>query len=506
MMFFLVALFFVVSLVAGLANDQAAAMAELWGQIGIESTPCATSGVVCDGNDVLSIDVQRDTAKKPNAVLPSSLTSLTALQQLILDGVDLADVPAYIGRLTALTELQMNGNRLVTLPSQVGHLTALTIASFHTNELAAVPSQLGLLTGLVELDLSYNLLRAVPSQVGRLNLRTLYLNVNWLAAIPSELNRLTALTHLELNDNSRLVGQLPGGFGGLTQLEYFDVSSTQLSGSFSGGGPLERECQFSRSFVECASVPAHCGCSGRRVGDDCEHAVAVNGSAAFANDGATTCDGCGACEVVADVWFRWRAPCAAAVTVDTCGIAGDTRLALYRNACPAGDAPDLAGRCDDFGAQCELGERAVVDVAAGDSLVIRVGAADDNVPPLAGMLDISFVCVTGGMETRMMGTNGEIATKMETESGTATEKTGESASATETESGSQASVPRDDTAIIAGAVGGSIAALLLVGGLVLWRRRKVAAPSAAAPASEYASLGAVPRPGGEYSSSLSALA
>jgi hypothetical protein len=90
------------------------------------------------------------------------------------------------------------------------------------------------------------------------------------------------------------------------------------------------------------------------------------------NDGAgTVC--------AKDVWFRHTATCSGTLTIETCGAATfDTRLAVYTGStCPT--STTVPAGCDDSTAGCAgNGGRVELNVTAGSTWLIRVGA------PVAG--------------------------------------------------------------------------------------------------------------------------
>jgi hypothetical protein len=93
---------------------------------------------------------------------------------------------------------------------------------------------------------------------------------------------------------------------------------------------------------------------------------------AACNDGAGTV-------FAKDVWFRHTATCSGTLTIETCGAATfDTRLAVYAGStCPT--STTLPAGCDDSTAGCAgNGGRVELNVTAGSTWLIRVGA------PVAG--------------------------------------------------------------------------------------------------------------------------
>ncbi|MBM4052313.1 MAG: hypothetical protein FJ270_06190 [Planctomycetes bacterium] len=106
---------------------------------------------------------------------------------------------------------------------------------------------------------------------------------------------------------------------------------------------------------------------------------------ASCNDGAgTVC--------AKDIWFRHVATCDGTLTVETCGSPTfDSRVAVYAgSACPT--ATTVPAGCDDTTAGCSgNGGRVTLDVTAGSTWLIRVGAP---VAGVGGSGALSITCVT----------------------------------------------------------------------------------------------------------------
>ena len=127
---------------------------------------------------------------------------------------------------------------------------------------------------------------------------------------------------------------------------------------------------------------------GPPANDACAGAVNVGvGATAFTTAPATDSIGSlpaacndGAGTVCAkDVWFRHTATCSGTLTIETCGAATfDTRLAVYAGStCPT--STTVPAGCDDSTAGCAgNGGRVELNVTAGSTWLIRVGA------PVAG--------------------------------------------------------------------------------------------------------------------------
>jgi Leucine-rich repeat (LRR) protein len=170
--------------------------------------------------------------------VPSSVEFLSNLYTLDLDTNQLTgSIPSFIGSLSKLELLYLYSNKLTgSIPSSIASLLNLVDLYFYSNKLTgSIPSSVGSLLNLCVLDLSNNQLTgSIPSSIGFLtNLVDLYLYVNQLTgSIPSSIGSLLNLQSLDFSSN-KLIGSIPSGcLSSLQLLNYFDVSSNQLSGRF----------------------------------------------------------------------------------------------------------------------------------------------------------------------------------------------------------------------------------------------------------------------------------
>ena len=127
-----------------------------------------------------------------------NLRGLTALQELLLEGCSIQQLPAALSQLTMLTSLSIRDNDLSAL-APLAALRPLEQLDLSWCELAAVPEQLSALTALTRLSLSWN-----RNSVGGWHhlipltrLRSLALgDVPLPDGVPPEVTALPALTHL----------------------------------------------------------------------------------------------------------------------------------------------------------------------------------------------------------------------------------------------------------------------------------------------------------------------
>ncbi|MBC7834669.1 MAG: hypothetical protein H7Y88_06150, partial [Phycisphaerales bacterium] len=130
------------------------------------------------------------------------------------------------------------------------------------------------------------------------------------------------------------------------------------------------------------------------LNDSCASAFEIgNGSTSFFTTSATTdgpaetlCAGFGDSQVGADIWYTYTPGCDGPVSIDTCGSAFDTRLAVYTGACPV--APNTAMQCnDDNAGACgpnSLQSGVSFAGVGGTTYLIRVGGYDGGGGPETG--------------------------------------------------------------------------------------------------------------------------
>ncbi|KAK3846082.1 MAG: hypothetical protein J3R72DRAFT_11215 [Linnemannia gamsii] len=102
-------------------------------------------------------------------VATSSITYLSHLVSLRLQGNRLTDLPDQIFRLPSLRELDVSQNRLTEMSGLIGMLgPTLEELFLQSNQLQSLPQQLGRLTRLRLLDIADNQLGCIPVEVQRL--------------------------------------------------------------------------------------------------------------------------------------------------------------------------------------------------------------------------------------------------------------------------------------------------------------------------------------------------
>uniref|UniRef100_K7FNZ2 P53-induced death domain protein 1 n=1 Tax=Pelodiscus sinensis TaxID=13735 RepID=K7FNZ2_PELSI len=168
------------------------------------------------------------------ACLQGSLTtlsedfgSLRCLAHLDLSFNSFSRLPSCITDLTSLRELLVCHNSLVGLPEDFGRLTKLIFFSAMKNQLRDLPRSIGELAALQRLDLSENTLQSLPDEIGRLgNCMELDLSGNQLMGIPDSLANLRSLQQLRLHSN--LLVTVPASLASLPNLSRLDLQNNRL--------------------------------------------------------------------------------------------------------------------------------------------------------------------------------------------------------------------------------------------------------------------------------------
>ncbi|GER43738.1 leucine-rich repeat-containing protein [Striga asiatica] len=196
--------------------------------------PCDFSGVYCDGDRVIALNLGDPRAGSPGLT---------------------GRIDPAVGRLSALAELTIVPGRVTgPLPETISQLKLLRFLAVSRNFISGeIPSGLGELRGLQTLDLSFNQFTgAIPISVGSLPaLSNVVLSHNHLTGrVPPFASQ--TLTRLELKHNNLsgslpvpglppsvqylslswnlLTGPLGQALSGLTQLNYIDLSMNRFTG------------------------------------------------------------------------------------------------------------------------------------------------------------------------------------------------------------------------------------------------------------------------------------
>ncbi|XP_014610510.1 PREDICTED: protein flightless-1 [Polistes canadensis] len=172
----------------------------------------------------------RDTQRTLNNI-PSSLETLTNLQELDLSLNSLPRVPDALYSLSNLRRLNLNDNQISELSTAIELWTKLEILNVCRNKLTAIPASICKISTLRRLYLNDNEIdfEGIPSGIGKLSslqvfsaannhlemipeglcrcgsLKKLILTSNRLITVPDAIHLLTDLEQLDLRDNPNLV-------------------------------------------------------------------------------------------------------------------------------------------------------------------------------------------------------------------------------------------------------------------------------------------------------------
>ncbi|XP_067396640.1 LOW QUALITY PROTEIN: p53-induced death domain-containing protein 1 [Emydura macquarii macquarii] len=159
--------------------------------------------------------------------LPQEFGSLLCLTHLDLSFNSFSRLPSCITDLASLRELLVCHNSLVGLPEDFGRLSKLTFFSAMKNQLRDLPRSLGELAALQSLDLSENALESLPEEIGSLcNCMELDLSGNRLMGVPDSLANLRSLQQLRLHSN--LLETVPASLASLPNLSRLDLQNNRL--------------------------------------------------------------------------------------------------------------------------------------------------------------------------------------------------------------------------------------------------------------------------------------
>lgn len=160
--------------------------------------------------------------------LPSEISLLCNLTDIIVSNNLIAKLPTELGRLTKLSSLDLGQNCLTSVPIEI----LITLTNLHTlnisyNKITTLPPNFSDLTCLHTLTIKGNKLEALPEQLTALQeLYLLDVSQNSLNSLPKSIKHMYSLRMLQLSRNN--LSRIPS-FRGLTNLVHLDVSSNRLS-------------------------------------------------------------------------------------------------------------------------------------------------------------------------------------------------------------------------------------------------------------------------------------
>lgn len=182
----------------------------------------------------------------------------------------------------------------------------------------------------------------------------------------------------------------PGDLNADGSVDAADLSI--LLGSWGGGGDANLD---GVGIVDAADLSILLGawgpCNNGPPNDHCAQSFDIGpGITSFCTIGADTsgptipnsagCNSGGYNQIDRDVWYDFTPPSNGRVTISTCGVGWDTKMALYGTnisgvpACPSsGINFAYLAACNDDANECGPGSKLVADVEAGEPYKLRVG-------------------------------------------------------------------------------------------------------------------------------------
>ncbi|KAL8522860.1 hypothetical protein ACS0TY_012986 [Phlomoides rotata] len=196
--------------------------------------PCSFSGVYCDGDRVIALNLGDPRAGSPGLTgrIDPAIGKLSALTELTLvPGRVIGSLPQTLSQLKTLRFLALSHNFISgEIPAGIGQLQRLQTLDLSSNRLTgAIPLSIGALPALSNVILSNNHLTGPVPPFGSQTLTRLELKHNILSGFLPPAGFPPSLQYISLSSNL-LSGQLDRVFSGLNQLSYLDLSMNRFTG------------------------------------------------------------------------------------------------------------------------------------------------------------------------------------------------------------------------------------------------------------------------------------
>ena len=160
--------------------------------------------------------------------VPTNIQNLDSLITLSFSDNELEYLPASIGNLPSLNTLILSNNLIIEIPEEIGNLSNLEFLHLPGNQLASLPSTISNLSNIISLNIDNNFVTTFPLGILELNtLKYFYIANNTIQELPSDIGTLSALQIVSAYSNN--IAQLPSSIGELSNLYHLDFMNNELT-------------------------------------------------------------------------------------------------------------------------------------------------------------------------------------------------------------------------------------------------------------------------------------
>ena len=160
--------------------------------------------------------------------VPTNIQNLDSLITLSFSDNELEYLPASIGNLPSLNTLILSNNLIIEIPEEIGNLSNLEFLHLPGNQLASLPSTISNLSNIISLNIDNNFVTTIPLGISELNtLKYFYIANNGIQELPSDIGTLSALQIVSAYSNN--IAELPSSIGELSNLYHLDFMNNELT-------------------------------------------------------------------------------------------------------------------------------------------------------------------------------------------------------------------------------------------------------------------------------------
>ena len=160
--------------------------------------------------------------------VPTNIQNLDSLITLSFSDNELEYLPASIGNLPSLNTLILSNNLIIEIPEEIGNLSNLEFLHLPGNQLTSLPSTISNLSSIISLNIDNNFVTTFPLGILELNtLKYFYIANNTIQELPSDIGTLSALQIVSAYSNN--IAQLPSSIGELSNLYHLDFMNNELT-------------------------------------------------------------------------------------------------------------------------------------------------------------------------------------------------------------------------------------------------------------------------------------